>query len=269
MVPRSTYAEQVEHLLPNAPQRERQVFVISRGLAHGVRLILPIVVSLILATACGSPAPTPPPPRELVNQAAQTLLTTQAFHFIIEFTGDPTYLDKDRTLALRRVEGDIVRPDRMRATVKASLPGAYVQIQAIGIGNDQYATNPLNNQWEKIPPEWGFDPSLLFQADGGLGKLLLQIRDLSSLANENIENQPHFHVAGKVDSSQITPLTGWIIGEGSVNFDLWVGAQDHYVRRIRFKGNPGTVSSSSATPPTQWDIQLSNFNQPVTITAPQ
>lgn len=229
-----------------------------------------LVLLAVLVAACGSPAAPTPAPQELVKQAASRLVQTRSLHFAIEFTGAPTYLDKGRTLSLRRVEGDVVRPDRMRATVKAALPGAFVQILAIGIGDDQYATNPLNGQWQKIPAEWGFNPTVLFESERGLAAILADVQNLAVLPEETIENQRHFHISGALPGSKIAPLTGWLVGAGNVRFELWVGAQDSYVRRIRLIDESASSNSAGATPspPAQWNMDLSKFDVPVTIDPP-
>jgi len=233
-------------------------------------MILLFFISLILG-ACSPATPTPLPPREIVTQAAQKLLHTQSLHFVIEFSGAPTYLDSAHTLTLRRVEGDIVRPDRMRASVKVAAPGVYLLIQAIGIGDEQFATNPLNGQWQKIPPEWGFNPAILFQSDTGLSAILADVHNLAILSDETIENQRHYHLRGQVSGSKIAPLTGWLVGQGDVAFELWVGADDLYLRRARLidTATGGSAPGGTPTPPAQWNMDLSKFNLPVTINAPQ
>jgi hypothetical protein len=230
-----------------------------------------IAFALVAAVACAAPTPPAPPPRQIVNQAAQKLVNTQSLHFIIEFSGSPTYLDRSRTLALRRVEGDLARPDRMRASVKAALPGAYILIQAIGIGDQQFATNPLNGQWQKIPPEWGFNPALLFQHDTGLTALLADVQNLAALADETIENQRHYHLGGQIVGAKIAPLTGWLVGAGAVDFELWVGVSDAYARRIRLIDRSSASNAPGATPspPAQWNMELSQFDAPVKIEPPQ
>jgi len=231
-----------------------------------------LALSLVLfASACAVSTPPPPPPDQIVSRSAQKLLNTQSLHFVVEFTGQPTYLDTARTLALRRVEGDIQRPDRMRASVKASLPGAFVMIQAIGIGEDQYATNPLNGQWQKIPAEWGFNPALLFESKSGLTAILADARDLAMLPDETIENQRHYHLRGQISGAKIAPLTGWLVGEGVVRFEFWAGANDLNMRRIRLidESSVANAPPGAPLPPAQWNMDLSQFDVPVKIDAPQ
>lgn len=236
------------------------------------RLILLLILVAISAwlPACSFATPPAPPPRDLVTQAAQKFQTIQSLHFVIEFSGDPTYLDRAHTLALRRVEGDVVRPDRMRATVKASLPGAFVQINAIGIGEQQFATNPLNNKWEKIPTEWGFNPAVLFQASSGLGALMMQAQNLTALADDNIENQRHYRLRGDIAGTSVAPITGWLVSEGNIQVELWISASDAAVHRIRLTEvlPNATPARGTPIPPTQWTIDLNKFDVPVEIKPP-
>ncbi len=225
---------------------------------------------VLLVTACAAPPPAPPPD-QMIAQATQKFLRVQSLHFVVEFSGAPTYLDTARTLALRRVEGDIQRPDRMRANLKAALPGAYVLMQAIGIGADQFATNPLNGQWQKIPTEWGFNPALLFDAKTGLGALIGDAQNLAAMPDETIDNQRHYHVRGQIAGEKIAPLTGWLVGTGVVRFETWVGANDGYLRRIRLVDESPTAPTMPGTPmpPAQWNMDFSQFDVPVKIDPPQ
>jgi hypothetical protein len=230
-----------------------------------------VVAFALFASACAAQILTPPPPTQIVDLAAQKLLRTQSLHFVIDFTGQPTFLDLSHTLALRHVEGDIQRPDRMRATVKASLPGVFVQIQAIGIGEEQFATNPLNGQWQKIPTEWGFDPTLLFESKSGLAAILSDVQNLSALPDETLDNQRHYHLRGQIAGTKISSLTGWLVGEGVVRFELWAGANDLYIRRIRLidESNAATQTAGTPLPPATWNMELSQFDVPVKIERPQ
>lgn len=233
---------------------------------------LVLLAVVVFTSACSIATPPPPPPREIVTLAAQKFNALQALHFIIEFSGDPTYLDYARTLALRRIEGDVVRPDRMRANVKAALPGAYIIINAIGIGERQFATNPLNGTWEKIPTEWGFNPAVLFQANSGLGALMTQAQNLAALADENIENQRHYRLRGDLAGTAVTPITGWLISADALHVELWIGTNDAHLRRIRLteiSANATPAPRGTPVPPTQWVIDLSKFDAPVEINAPE
>jgi hypothetical protein len=226
-------------------------------------LILSVAILGFATEGCSAPTPTALPANEVIAHAAQNFGAVQSLHFVIDFSGSPTYLDAARTMILRHIEGDVVRPDRMRALLKVSLPGVFVQIAAIGIGDQQYATDPLNNKWQQIPTEWGFNPSVLFANDSGLQAILGDIRDPSAMSDESIDGQGHYHLSGKAGATQIGHLVGSLATSGDLAIDLWVGENDLYLRRVKLV----ELQSGDATPAT-WLMQLSDFNKPVGIEPP-
>jgi hypothetical protein len=192
------------------------------------------------------------------------MMTTNSLHFLIELSGEEAYLDSSQTLALKRAEGDLVRPDQMRGIVKVSSFGAVVEMAVIGLGDDQYITNPLNQQWVKLPPDYGwyFDPTLIFDPEYGIGPILNEAVWAFG-ADEEIEDQPHRRLHGQLPAELILPLTAGMIGAGEVMMDAWVGQQDAYVRRIQI-----VELESDPEDPTHWLIEFSDFDEPVDIEAP-
>ena len=104
------------------------------------------------------------------------MLSTNSLHLVIELSGKLTYLDSPPTLVLKRAEGDLLRPDRVRAIIKVSSFGFVSEVAVLGLGDEQYVTNPLNQQWEKLPPGqgWIFDPTLIFDPQHGIKSILNQ-----------------------------------------------------------------------------------------------
>jgi lipoprotein LprG len=192
------------------------------------------------------------------------MMTANSLHFIIELSGEETYLDSPQTLALKRAEGDLVRPDQMRGIVKVSSFGAVAEVAVIGLGDDQYITNPLNQKWVKLPPDYGwyFDPTLTFDQEYGIEPILNETAWALG-AEEEIEGQPHHHLHAQLPAALISPLTAGMIGTGEVTMDAWVGQQDAYVRRIQI-----VELESDPEDPTHWLIEFSAFDEPVYIKAP-
>src|SRR3712207_215387 len=85
-------------------------------------------------TATGTPAR--PDPSALAMQAADQIEATTSFHFLLQHEngGTPIVLNLEMT----RAEGDLVKPDRLRADVEAvgkQLGNAHVQVKGGKIGS--------------------------------------------------------------------------------------------------------------------------------------
>ena len=192
------------------------------------------------------------------------MLSTISLHFVIELSGKLTYLDSPPTLVLKRAEGDLVRPDQVRAIVKISSFGVLSEVAILGLGDEQYITNPLSQQWEKVPPGqgWYFDPALLFDPQYGIEPILSETA-WTFCAEGEIEGQTHYCLHGQSSGERVSPLTSGMVGPGVVTLDVWVGRRDVYVRRIQI-----VELDSDPEDPTQWLIEFSAFDQPVDIEPP-
>ena len=176
-----------------------------------------------------TPPPTPTPvlsAREVTTRSAGKMLAVQSLHFSIQLTGDLDYIDSPPTIALKEVEGDLVRPDNLRALVKTSSFGVITEIGLIRYGTDVYVTNPINQQWEKLPPEWGWyiDPTLLFHPEYGVPAILPTL-DMNKVGVEDIEGRSYYHLNTTAEGDYIAWWTLGMIPEGAVIVDVWIDAE--------------------------------------------
>ena len=223
---------------------------------------------VLLLAACGpAVSPTPMPPRvpaEIAGQSGQQMLTIDTLHFVIEISGRLTYVDNTRTLALKRAEGDLIRPDKVRTIVRLVSLGLTTEIGIIELGREQYVTNPINQQWEKMPAGYGWylEPRLFFDPERGIEAVLRETDWTFNAAEE--ARSAGFHVLqGRVSGDRLWAITFGMITSGDVAVDFWVSQQDGYVQRIRL-----VELESDPEDPTTWIIELSAFDRPVEITAP-
>lgn len=214
-----------------------------------------------------TPPPTPTPvlsAREVTTRSAGKMLAVQSLHFSIQLTGDLDYIDSPPTIALKEVEGDLVRPDNLRALVKTSSFGVVTEIGLIRYGTDVYVTNPINQQWEKLPPEWGWyiDPTLLFHPEYGVPAILPTL-DMNKVGVEDIEGRPYYHLNTTAEGDYIAWWTLGMIPEGAVIVDVWIDAETFLLRRVTL-----VETVSDPDHPTVWHIELSAFDQPVKVERP-
>jgi lipoprotein LprG len=193
------------------------------------------------------------------------MLSVESLHFNIEREGALAYIDADQLLAFKRAEGDFKQPDQMRALVRVITAFTPVEIGMVVLGDDQYATEPITGKWGRLPPEWGqFSLLVLFDPETGLQGLLRDgILDLQLAGMEEIAGQPHYHLTGRASGERMSAMTMGFIGRGDVVIDVWIGADDFFVRRLRI-----VEPETDPNDPTTWEMEFSDFGQPVDISAP-
>jgi len=230
-----------------------------------------LLVLLVLPSAgCSKPAPsataTPTPvPLEIAARAAEAMLSVASLHFSIERDVALVYIDSDGLLAFKRAEGDFELPDRMRAVVRVITAFSPIDIGMIVLGDDQYATDPITGRWGRLPEAWGqFNLMVLFDPQLGLQRVLQDgILDLALAGSEEIENQRHYRLTGRASGERMRAMTLGFIGGSDVELEVWIGAEDHYVRRLSI-----VEPESDADNPTTWRLEFSKLGQPVEINAP-
>jgi len=184
-------------------------------------------------------------------------------------TGEPGgrhLLDRhiDRLTAQLRIgDGDVARPDRAQSKIKVALSGLIIDVQAVGIGSKQWLTNPLSQRWETAPANWGYNPALLFDSQKGIASLLQRVSGLTRIADESLDGKNQYRLTGKISSQDVAPMTAYMVTGSDVSFTLWVGSDDFLLRKVHI-----TEKESADADPTEWDIVLSAFDNPVSIQPP-
>lgn len=222
---------------------------------------------LCLLIACRSAAPPEPTAAEIVSQAAAKMASLQGFRFVIDRSGAPAYLDASNTLSLRRAEGEYAAPDRARAMVRLIVPGLVTNIAIVSIGETQWQTNPLTGQWETLPPNWGFNPSVLFREDVGLPAILAA--DLTNVVLEGQEkleggaNVSLYKITGEATSSKLYEMSGTLIGPETVQVTMWVEPGSFLLHRILV-----IEPVAGSEEPSIWQVDFSQFDEAFVIEPP-
>lgn len=230
-------------------------------------LLLTITLWLMLLAACQPPPPPDLPPAEIVSRSAAAMSALPGFHFIIDRSGAPAYVDPDNTISFRRATGDYVAPDRAQASVRVILPGLVTDLQVISIAAIQWETNPLTGEWMELPPDWGFNPSVLFREDVGLQAVLsTDLTDMTLIGSERLEDGPDtplYHVTGTVAGERLYTMSGFLIGPDAVTVSLWIDPESFYLHRVAV-----TEPVAGSPEPSLWQIDFQNFAQVVSIEPP-
>ena len=229
-----------------------------------LKSLLVLLLATVLVNACGPSLPDLPPD-DIINRAAQAMLSAQSMHFKIEIEGAPVYLNRATALSLRSVEGDFARPDRMGVHLKVIAAVAAAEMDMIALGDEQYITNILTHKWEVLPPQFGFNPAVMFDPKVGIEKTLEGGLDNAKVAGvETVNGVATYHLTGSIDGSRVQGMSGGLIGTGQIDVDVWGDGNDFYLQRLIL-----VDLASDAQKPTTWTMTFSSFGKPVEINAPQ
>lgn len=231
---------------------------------------LPFILLLLIAsmTACRPEPPPDLPPAEIVQNAARQMEDQPGFHFLIERTGAPAYVDPPHdSIVFRLAEGDYTAPDRAQAVVRVIAPGLVTDVSVISIDEVQWQTNVLTGQWEELPPNWGFNPTVLFDADVGLQAVLRQdITDLQLAGVDKLPDGPDdllYKVTGNMAGERLYEMSGRLIGPQVVTATLWIRPETfELVLAEVLEPEP------DAGEPSVWRVLFSEFGKTTAISPP-
>lgn len=230
-----------------------------------MKRILLLLLLLITVLGCRNSAP-PPTPEEIVTQAATRLSDTAGFHFAIELSGAPAFVDPpDNLLAFRRAEGDFAAPDRAQAVVRVIAPGLVTEVSVISVGDVQWQTNVLTGAWEALPPNFGFNPAVLFDEAVGLPLILQEdVSELTFVDTESLEDGPNgrfYHLTGRVAGERLFTMSSGLIGPATSDLDLWVTPETFELVRV-------TLTEPDVGEPSVWQVDFSQYDEAAPIEPP-
>jgi hypothetical protein len=228
--------------------------------------LLLLALALILG-ACSQPSLAELPAGEIVGRSAARMNELAGFRFAIDRSGGPAYLDPDQTISLRRAEGYYVAPDRAQATVRIIAPGLVTEVNVISIGDTQWQTNIMSTDWQQLPPNWGFNPAVLFDAEIGIQSILASdLGDMQVQEPERLEDGPDgplYAVSGVLDGGRIYAMSYGLIGPEQLNVSVWVVPETFELARAVI-----TETGSGDDEPSVWQVDFAEFDRVVDIIPP-
>ena len=228
------------------------------------KLLFTLVLLSLLLTACGPDIPQIPP-AEAITRAGDAMLQTPSFHFKIDINGKPVVLNQLTQLSLRSAEGDFARPDKMGVHLKVLLAVAAAELDMIALGNEQYLTNVLTKQWEVLPPEFGFNPAVMFDPQMGLEQTLKAGLDTARwIGTETIDGKSLWHLQGNISGERLQGMSGGLISKGPIDVDLWIEPDTYLPRKAVI-----VDKDSNPQKPSTWTMTFSSYGKDVNITAPK
>ena len=203
-----------------------------------------------------------PSTQQLLSAFKQQFRSVKSLHVTMQ-TENPGPADPQQTQILN-IDGDVVMPDKVKAQAGVVLSGQKVQVSLISVNGNQYVTDPVTGQWRIM--NGVLDPSTLTNPDTGLVSILDKVQNLSQPMASNANGTPCWNVNGTLDAQNVAFLTGGGAPSGSqLKVSTCFGQSDSLPYRISIVGQ----AARGDTPQTSRTFDLSNYNEQVTITAPQ
>jgi hypothetical protein len=220
----------------------------------------------------------------LLVQAAAAMAELRSFHFALSTPqGTTAILD---AFELLRLEGDVARPDRYRASIEATAAGFDVSIEAIGVGDRLWVTDPMaGGEFVEVPLDGGAGdggPTLeqLVNPDRLWLAALASVTDAVVVGENEIDGEPVTRVDGLVDLSQVLGEGGAaaavaVVGtptEGAglvaplldpLPVSAWLTESGH-LRRLEVEGALLTGEAENVVR----RLDLTRFDEPVEIEPP-
>ena len=213
---------------------------------------------LLLLAACGGSSA--PSSAALLKTAQDKFNATQSMHFVMqaEHLGTVSGLDAD----VQKAEGDVARPDKLKASATVATSIASFDVQLILIGSQGWYTNPLTGKFEQTDQFNGFQ--VLFDPNKGIGAQLTQIKNPSAPTDGSANGVPCWKISGTLPASTVGQYVGAPNASGDIPVTVCLGKDDGRLHQIILRG----VLTSHDTDQTVRTILFSDFDKPVTIEPP-
>lgn len=215
------------------------------------------------ATPAGSPSVAPSPAVALLERASRRLAETVTVRFDLAVDGE-TALDADGSILLREAEGELQRPDRVRASFRAQVLGQNVTLQLITVGDETWTTDLLTGSWQPAPAEFAYRPSVLFDEQEGIGPVMGRVTRAEQLEDEEVDGRDAYRVRAEVAEEVIGPLTYETMVGSPVTVDLWIDRETDDLLRAELSEPPSEAKADPAT----WTLRLFDHGDEVSIEAP-
>jgi hypothetical protein len=214
----------------------------------------------ILLAACGS-GDSFPDARELVAAATVNMNQVQAVHFVLGL--EDAAIEMMPGLDVTRAEGDVVRPDRMQAELRAKVMGMVISVNFRAVLGVQYVTNPIApDQWQALPT-----PAIagsLLDPQIGVTAILSALVDAKVVGQDSLDGIDAWRITATADNQLVAPFFQSEPAPGNTAVEAWIGKSDFLVYKVILTG-PTVVGDPDKV---QRTIEFSRFGEVVEIVPP-
>lgn len=203
-----------------------------------------------------------PTAQQVLNTIQKNFRTVSTFHVVMKT--DNLGSSSGSQIQIRSADGDVIMPDRVKAQANVLFSGQPVTVKLVSIASIQYITDPITGQWRII--KGVLNASTLTNPDTGIISLASKLQKVSGPSDDTVSGVPCWRVNGLLDAKSLAFLTGGGVPGGTMlQTSICVGKADGLPYEISVVGR----ASASDTLQTTRSFDISNYNEKISITAPQ
>ncbi|MBA3275701.1 MAG: LppX_LprAFG lipoprotein [Chloroflexia bacterium] len=239
---------------------------VSRGrLSRRTLIASTIATAVVGRPLCPVRAQDNPEVNDVLAAASLRLAEVESLHFTLEVDGE-TYIEESGTIRLESAKGDLARPDKVAVEFQVSLLGAAtVSIRMITVGETSWTTDLITGNWGEAPPEFGYNPTIIYDNQNGLGPVMGKLDEPRIEGTEEVDDREAYHVVGTATKEVIAPVTAYTMTGETVGVELWIDIETWNLLRIMLV----EPESEEKDDPATWVMDLSAFDEQVTIEPPE
>lgn len=214
-----------------------------------------------LLLACSGPGAASPDPVTVLRQSGEALAGLHSVSADVKF-GPGIVVDE---LTLSSASSKIQLPGESDTVFKVKQGDFLVDLRVVTTNGHVFVRLPFS-RFTEVPADQASqipDVSKILDQRSGLPALLASGKDPRYLGTEQVNGIDCDKVSATYTAAQIGDLLGGLKPGGDVKATMWSGRSDHYTRRMILSG-PLLQGSKDV----QVQVDLHDFNQPVTITQP-
>ncbi len=242
---------------------------------HPFRLLcLLMIAMLVLVAGCrngddepddassAGASPTVLTAESVLAAAGDRWSSTDSAHFKLAVDGD-AYIDTAESIKLLGAEGDIERPNAVKADAKVDIQITQANVSLIAIGDEAWMTNFISGNWEPAPADFSYNPSILFDDEDGIQPILAGLESPELLEAESVDGRDARKVTGTVSEDTVDRITSGSIQGDAIDVTLWVDSETNDLIRVSLKEPEGVREK-----PVEWTLDLSKQGEAVDIQPP-
>jgi hypothetical protein len=221
--------------------------------------------------ACGgssaSPEPTPTASLsadQILAQSSERMASTETLRFHLGVEG-VTYIDPANTIQLLEADGELQRPDRVHVRFKIKIvPGVTITTELITIGDQFWTTDLITGNWGEAPYEFTYDPTVLFDNQGGVGPVMNKVTEAQIVGEDQVQGRDCYHIQAITNEEVVGPVTSHTMHGSPVTANLWIDVSTFDLLRAQLE----EPASSGNSNPAKWTLDLFDQGEPITIEPP-